>query len=217
MRLTLLFLLIFSSLQADITNKIIQKPILFKAERIAMTKEYIKNHYGFHVKNIKIVPKIIVLHWCALMGLEKCFARFYPQKLLTDRKDIAAASLLNVSAHYLIDRDGTIYQLMPDNWMARHVIGLNYSAIGIENVGGAKHRLTKAQLNANIALIEHLKKKYPSIEYLIGHYEYREMENNPLWLERDANYRTTKDDPGKKFMQNVRKGVKLLHLKGPEQ
>ena len=32
-----------------------------------------------------------------------------------------------------VDRDGTICRLMPETWMARHVIGLNYSAIGIEN------------------------------------------------------------------------------------
>jgi len=25
---------------------------------------------------------------------------------------------------------------MPDNWMGRHVIGLNYNSIGVENVGG---------------------------------------------------------------------------------
>jgi len=109
---------------------------------------------------------------------------------------------------------------MPDNYMARHVIGLNYSAIGVENVGGEankKEDLTPAQVTANIKLVEYLKEKYPDIEYLIGHYEYKQMQKNPLWLEKDASYRTTKADPGAKFMQAVREGVKELHLKGADE
>jgi len=198
--------------------QIIDKPIDFGSDRIAMTKEYIKTHYGKTVENIEIVPKVIVLHWTAEMDFEKSFKRLKPQKLLTDRKDIAKASLLNVSAQFLVDRDGTIYRLMPENWMARHVIGLNYSSIGVENVGGEgnkKDDLTPAQRKANIALIRYLRYKYPSIEYLIGHHEYKQMESTPLWLERDKGYRTTKADPGAKFMAEMREGVKDLLLKMP--
>jgi len=107
---------------------------------------------------------------------------------------------------------------MPDNWMARHVIGLNYSTIGIENVGGKGNKaedLTPAQLKSNIALVKYLKKKYPTIEYLIGHYEYRQMEKSSYWLEKDKGYRTVKNDPGPKFMKDVRSAVKPLHLKEP--
>ena len=198
--------------------KIIDKSIDFGAERIAMTKAYIKKHYGKTVKNIEITPKIIVLHWTAEMRFDKSFKRLQPQKLLTDRKDIAKASQLNVSAQFLVDRDGTIYRLMPENWMARHVIGLNYSSIGVENVGGEgnkKDDLTPAQRKSNIVLVKYLKAKYPSIEYLIGHHEYKQMECTSLWLERDKGYRTNKSDPGKKFMSDVRKAVKNLHLKTP--
>lgn len=203
-----------------VKNSIIQKPIMFQKERKEMTKQYIKKHYGLAVKNLKIKPEIIVLHWTAVMDLNKSFQRLYPQKLLSDRKDIAKASALNVSAHFLVDRDGTIYQLMPENMMARHVIGLNYSSIGIENVGGKankKEDLTLAQVTANIALVKYLKQQYPDITYLIGHYEYTKMQKNPLWLERDANYRTKKADPGRKFMYQIRQGVKNLHLKGAEE
>ena len=194
------------------------KPIDFGKQRVDMTKEYISKHYGLHPRDIKITPKIIVLHWTADMGFESSFKRLKPQKLLTDRKDIASASALNVSAHFLVARDGTIYQLMPDNYMARHVIGLNYSAIGVENVGGRGNRgddLTPAQLKANIKLVRYLKAKYPTIEYLIGHHEYRKMEKSPLWLERDKGYRTTKKDPGRRFMSDVREKVKDLGLKKP--
>ncbi len=199
-------------------NSIIQRPIEFEQNRIDMTKAYIKQHYGFDVKNIEIEPKMIVLHWTAVMDFEDCFKRLKGEKLYSDRGDIASAGALNVSAHFLVARDGTITQLMPDNWMARHVIGLNYSTIGIENIGGennAKEDLTDAQVVSNIKLVNYLKAKYPTIEYLIGHHEYREMEKTPLWLELDDGYRTVKADPGEKFMKSVRDGVKDLGLKKP--
>jgi beta-N-acetylhexosaminidase len=195
-----------------------QKPIIFNQERIDMTKSYIKEHYGLHVRDIEINPKIILLHWTALESFEDSFLRLKPQKLFSDRKDIAKAGALNVSAHYLVDRDGAIYQLMPDNYMARHVIGLNYSSIGIENVGGKDNKeedLTEAQVRANVALIRYLKSKYPDIEYLVGHHEYRLMEKTPLWLEKDSSYRTKKSDPGVKFMKSVREEIEDLNLKAP--
>ena len=195
---------------------IIDKPIHFSSERIDLTKSYIQKHYGLVVKNIEIIPKVIVLHWTAEMSFEKSFKRLEPQILFTDRKDIAKASLLNVSAQFLVDRQGKIYRLMPENWMARHVIGLNYSSIGIENVGGKgnkKDDLTLAQRKANIELIHYLKAKYPSIQYLIGHHEYKQMESTTLWLEKDKGYRTIKSDPGAKFMSEMHKATKALKLR----
>lgn len=219
MRKLLTLLTLFClNLHAETQLRIIEKPIDFGKERIEMTKAYIRSHYGKKVQNIEITPKIIVLHWTAEMSFEKSFKRLQPEKLLSDRKDIVKASALNVSAHFLVKRDGTIYRLMPENWMARHVIGLNYNSIGIENVGGkgnTKDDLTPEQLKANIALVEYLKGKYPTIKYLIGHHEYRQMEKTSLWLEKDKGYRTVKHDPGERFMYDVRKAVSSLGLQKP--
>jgi N-acetyl-anhydromuramyl-L-alanine amidase AmpD len=183
-----------------------------------MTKSYIQAHYGLNVDNIRIDPKVIVLHWTADMDFNRSFMRLKPEVLVSDRKDIAGAGALNVSSQFMVDRDGTIYRLMPENTMARHVIGLNYSGIGVENVGGRDNKeedLTPAQVKANVALVKYLKQKYPQIIYLIGHHEYRAMEATPLWLEKDALYRTEKSDPGAKFMSAVRRGVEELNLKHP--
>jgi N-acetylmuramoyl-L-alanine amidase len=134
--------------------------------------------------------------------------------MLKGRKELSGVSQLNVSIHFLVDRDGTIYRLIPENLMARHVIGLNWCALGIENVGdGNKFPLTKAQLKANVWLVKYLKKKYTSIEYLIGHHEYTFFQNTPLWKETDPNYRTDKTDPGDEFMNRLRENVKQLKLK----
>ena len=192
--------------------EIIDKPIIFDETRVQLTKEYIKSHYGLEVNKIKITPKIIVVHWTAIDEFERSYQRFVKPTLPSDRPDIKKASALNVSAHFMIKRDGTIYRLMDETTMARHVIGLNYSSIGIENVGGQNNiaNLTPAQLKANTALITYLKKRYPSIDYLIGHYEYTNFVHHPLWLEQDPSYRTIKYDPGEKFLEALHKSIPEL-------
>ncbi len=194
--------------------EIIDKPIVFNELRKQLTKEYIHSHYGLNVKKIDIVPKIIVIHWTAIDNFEDSYQRFKEPTLPSDRPDIKKASALNVSTHFMIKRDGTIYRLMDETIMARHVIGLNYSSIGIENVGGQnnKNNLTKKQLRANIELIHYLKKKYPSIDYLIGHYEYTNFINHTLWLEKDPLYRTLKYDPGENFLKNLRQNMPELKV-----
>ena len=205
---TLLFLLLFSSYSVAI--EIIQKPINFSDHRKALTLEYINTHYGLTPKDISITPKVIVVHYTAIPTLEGSFEAFNKEELPMSRTDISTKKAsANVSVPYLVDKDGTIYQLMPDNWMGRHVIGLNYNSIGIENVGKLG-TLTPAQVEANIALIEYLQKKYTSLQYLIGHSDYRCFEDHNLWLEQDKGYRTEKEDPGEKFMHEIQKSITNL-------
>ncbi len=187
-----------------------QLPIEFGDTRIELTKEYIKSHYSLDVKDIKITPRIIVVHHTAIDDFDDSLSRFTSQTLPTDRPDISNGGSVNVSAHFMVERDGTVNQLMPLDYMARHVIGLNYSSIGIENVGGegSKDNLTQEQLRANIELIKELKKKFDTIEYVIGHYEYRCFEGSELWLELDDGYRTFKDDPSVRFMDELRDNIK---------
>jgi N-acetyl-anhydromuramyl-L-alanine amidase AmpD len=160
-----------------------------------------------------IIPKMIVLHWTEIPTLQKSFEAFYNVKLPDWRSEIKSSSSLNVSSQFLVDQDGTIYRLMDETTMARHVIGLNHCAIGVENVGGtAQTPLTKAQIKANIRLVKYLAKKY-DIDYLIGHYEYTNFIGHELWLEKDDVYRTKKTDPGADFLNAVKEGTKKLKFK----
>ena len=95
--------------------------------------------------------------------------------------------------------------------MARHCVGLNSFAIGIENFGGENNRqnLTTNQLLTNIELISYLSQKYDTIEYIIGHYEYFHFIEHPLFLEKDNSYFTDKVDPGKVFMDSIKMKLKL--------
>lgn len=202
-----------SSSTSQPTFRTFYKPIIFDSQRIQLSLDYLKNRYGIVQNTPTIKPIMIVLHWTAISSLEKAFDVFNRSTLPQARKGIEYASTLNVSSQYLVDRDGTIFQLMPDTLFARHVIGLNYCAIGVENVGSEKDPLTDAQLNANVQLIRYLKDKYP-IEYVIGHYEYKQFISTPLWKESNPNYLTEKTDPGISFMKSIRERIKDLHLKG---
>lgn len=187
-----------------------QKPITFNQERIKLTQEYQRIHYGIDSKSINIEPKMIVLHWTCIPSLDVTFRVFDPPafpKNSARRTELPGD--LNVSSHFLVDKDGTIYQLMPEYLMARHVIGLNHYAIGIENIGGVdgKDDLTEAQEKANAFLVCYLKKKYPSIDCVIGHNEYLQFKNTPLWLDKDPSYQKDKTDPGPNFVNRVKKRI----------
>nr|WP_299342871.1 peptidoglycan recognition family protein [Allomuricauda sp.] len=209
---SLLLLLIFLS-SCKVQKEILDKPIVFDEQRIELTKEYLAQRYQLNQETPTISPKMIVLHWTAIPTFEKSFEAFEKSTLPNWRPDIATVSGLNVSAHFLVDQDGTIYRLMPETTMARHVIGLNHTAIGVENVGGTEDTpLTRKQLKANIWLVDYLANKY-DIEYVIGHHEYTLFEEHPLWLEVDDGYRTEKTDPGEDFMYKVRRATKKLNFK----
>ena len=213
MKRLLAVMLLALLLSCSASRKIVDKPIVFNEERNQLTIQYLKDRYGLEQESPSIVPRMIVLHWTAIPTFEGSFEAFLDTKLPNWRPDIESVSSLNVSAHFLIDQDGTVYGLMSETTMGRHVIGLNHCAIGVENVGGTQDTpLTSAQLKSNIWLVKYLAKKY-NIEYLIGHHEYTLFESHELWLEKDEDYRTKKTDPGDEFMTKVRKATNSFEFK----
>lgn len=195
--------------------RIVDKAIPFDKERIQLTLEYFRKHYAADAQDITITPQAIVLHYTAINTFESTWNYFSHTRIEAARPELQREGELNVSSHFLVDRDGTIYRLMPETWMARHCVGLNRVAIGVENVGDAeKYALTDRQVDANAALVRYLAGKY-SISYLLGHHEYRRMEKTSLFVELVPGYRTAKSDPGDDFMRRVRAKLSDLHLKSP--
>ena len=177
-------------------ENIIDKPLPLNENRLRLTREYSEKHYGF--SKTEIIPKVVVIHWTAGSTFKSAYDTFYND----DRGD----GTVNVSSQFIVDRDGTIYRITPENFMARHVIGFNHCAIGIENVGGVGNveDLTDAQLSANIFLIKYLHEKFPTIEYIFGHYQQVVARESGLYIENVQGYYSIKPDPGKKFMQRLR-------------
>jgi N-acetyl-anhydromuramyl-L-alanine amidase AmpD len=180
---------------------------LFNEERLRLTADYARRHYGLEGYELR-EPQIIVLHYTAFPTLDESMRFFFPSLLDTGfRRDISAGGAVNVSVHYLVDTDGTVYQTAQENVICRHTIGFNHSAIGIENVGSGAENLTEQQAEADAALIRRILDRHPSIRFLIGHHEYRDSwrPHHKLFRENDPAYRLTdKIDPGAAFMGRVR-------------
>lgn len=195
--------------------KIVDKPIPFDDERVRLTLAYRRQHSDPDARDITIEPKVIVLHYTAGGTARGTFEYFSGNHMEAGRPQLAAAGDVNVSSHFLVDRDGTIYRLMPETRFARHCIGLNHIAIGIENVGDEhKWPLTDAQVEADARLVRHLAAQFP-ITHLIGHSEAARLEGKIYFQERDPRYRNSKPDPGDRFMKLVRARLTDLKLQGP--
>jgi hypothetical protein len=142
--------------------KMVQDPIPYSAARRAQMAEYARRHYG--VSSSTLRPKLIVLHFTAsgagsYPGVHATFSSNAPNR----------GELPGVCAHFVIDQDGTIYQLVPLGVMCRHTIGVNDRALGIEMIqeGGSSshwadqqilHR--RAQIRSLVRLVRWLQHRF---------------------------------------------------------
>ena len=194
---------------------IVDRPIRFDAERERLTVEYRRRHQDPDIDDSSIEPRVVVLHYTGGSSLRGSWRYFDRTRIEEGRRTLRRAGELNVSAHFLVDRDGLIYRLMPETRMARHCIGLNHVAIGIENVGdGERHPLTGAQVRANAELVRLLARRFP-LTHLIGHSESNAMREHAYWRELEPGYGNRKSDPGDAFLRRVRAKVADLKLQGP--
>ena len=89
-----------------------------------------------------------------------------------DVPDPELHQLPGTCAHFIVDRDGTIYQLVRLDIMCRHTVGLNYVAIGIEHVGTSDREILhdKAQMRSSLELTAWLAVRFHiRIRNVIGH------------------------------------------------
>jgi len=180
-------------------------PILTE-RRLALTRAYAKAHYGLDDAALKD-PKLIVIHDTEIATLAATFAAFAPDVLPSARAELKGGGEVNVGVHFVVDRDGTVYSLLPLDVIGRHAIGFNHAAIGVENVAKDASALTGAQVAADAELVADLVKRFPSIRCLIGHHEYqkRDLPHFKLYKELVRSYRPAfKSDPGPAFMRKLR-------------
>jgi N-acetylmuramoyl-L-alanine amidase len=155
------------ALLAPVRPHIVWKPIPFGAKRKAETAQYAKRHYG--IDSYVLHPKVIVEHVTATSTFSSAYNTF-----AADVPDTELHSLPGTCAHFIIDRDGTVYQLVPLDIMCRHTVGLNYVAIGIEHVGTSDAEVLHdaAQMRSSLALTAWLMARFRiSLANVIGHNE----------------------------------------------
>jgi beta-N-acetylhexosaminidase len=147
---------------------IVQKPIPFDAARRAQTSAYAARHYGLNTSRLTH-PHVIVEHYTASTTFASAWNTF-----ARDSPDVELHELPGTCAHFVIDRDGTIYQLVPLATICRHTVGLNWTAIGIEHVGTSDAQILSdpKQLAASLRLTLWLMHRYRiSLPNVIGHSE----------------------------------------------
>lgn len=203
---------------------VVDRPLPNEPERQALTRQYLAAHlptdHAHPPDQVHMTPRAVVLHWTGSGSAKGAWNTFAPATL-GGRPELSGAGAANVSAHFVVDRTGVCWRLLPETRIARHVIGLNHCAIGVENAadgplgGSSKSALTSAQVACNVSLVRQLVTRHPTITWLLGHHEYRRMEQTPLFAERDPGYRTTKQDPGDGFMAAVRAELADLGLQAP--
>jgi beta-N-acetylhexosaminidase len=185
--------------------EIISRPIPFPASRKSEMAAYAQRHYG--VAGYRLTdPHVVVEHWTANSSFDATFAIFAP-----DKPDVELHELPGVCSHFVIDTDGTIYQLVPLGIMCRHTVGLNYTAIGIEHVGNSDDAVlgNPRVLRSSLALTNWLRCRYGiDVGDVIGH---NESLTSPYHMENVARLKTqTHDDMKKASMDSYREKLARL-------
>ena len=176
----LVSLLVAAGLVAAPKPAIVAKPIPFGAQRRVETAAYAKRHYGIATWRLT-APHVIVEHYTATNSFTSVWSTF-----AADTPDPELGERPGTCAHYVVDRDGTIYGLVPTTTICRHTVGLNWTAIGIENVGFSDREILadRAQMQASLALTRWLRCTYAiTLSNVIGH---NESLSSPYHRERVA-------------------------------
>ena len=177
---------------------IVWRRIPFGATRKAQTRAYARRHYGTSTHTLR--PKVIVEHYTASSTFSSAYNTF-----AANAPDVELHERPGVCAHFIVDRDGTIYQLVSLKLICRHTVGLNDRAIGVEHVGMSDAEILgrPRQLRASLNLTRWLQSRYAiATKNVIGH---AESLSSPHHHERVARLRAqTHGDFGRPAMKRYR-------------
>lgn len=159
---------------------------------------YFRKTYG--VDSLKFRPSMLVMHYTVVPTAEQTYS------VLQRRR---------VTVHFVVDKDGTIYQLLPLERRCTGAYGVNHKALSIEMVATTEADLLSRpyQVFKSFCLARYLMAMYEiPQDKVVGHYEVSEgVSRVPEYLDlADPYYPTryppseTRTDPGKKYMRLLR-------------
>ncbi|MFL5796743.1 MAG: N-acetylmuramoyl-L-alanine amidase [Actinomycetota bacterium] len=160
---------------------IVQRRIPFPESRRREMVAYAERHYGIASATLRH-PRVIVEHFTGGTSFDAAWNTF-----ASNTPDLG--ELPGTCAHFIVDTDGTIYQLVPLSAMCRHTVGLNYTAFGIEDVGTSDAGVLgdAAQLRSMLRLTLWLMARFHiELRNVIGH---NESLTSPFHKERVASWR----------------------------
>ncbi len=170
--------------------------------RKELTREYARFHYLIDDWRLED-PQAIILHATGGPTYESVRNTFEGDTLRGRPELEGTANAVNVSAHFVIDRDGTIHQHAPLDFMCRGAIGYNWTALHIEVVSDRDDRdpykkrsvddpsmpYTEEQVRSAAWLTEQLMGRFPTVRYVFPHRDYRKDPYRELIrAEGDSNY-----------------------------
>jgi N-acetylmuramoyl-L-alanine amidase len=168
---------------------------------------YTRRHYGSFLKPTwrLLHPHVIVIHYTAAS---------YSSTINTFANDVPDSELHQLpatSAHFVIDTNGTIHQLVSVGTIARHTVGLNWTALGIEHVGYSDAQVlgNRRQMSSSLHLVHWLRCRFHiQIRNVIGH---NESLSSPYHHEEVPSLRTqTHSDFMHRDMQIYRRRLRAL-------
>jgi beta-N-acetylhexosaminidase len=185
--------------------RVVYRPIPFPDRRKQEMRDYAQRHYGISDYRLSS-PRVIVEHYTVTDGFAPVFNAF-----ARDVPDPELHELPGICSHYVIDKDGTVYQLVPTSIMCRHTVGLNWTAVGIEHVGRSDGQVmaNRRQLRASLRLTRSLQGSYGiATRNVIGH---NESLSSPYHRERVARLRRqTHGDFRRATMRGYRRALDRL-------
>ena len=143
---------------------------------------YSKHHYGQYKWRLNN-PQLIVEHYAAAGSIGAIYNTFRP-----DTPDVEFHELPGVCSHYAVAASGAVYKFVPPTIRCRHVVGLNYTAIGIEHVGFSDQDILNrpAQLNGSLQFTQWLRCRFGiPVSQVIGH---NESLSSPFYKELDPRF-----------------------------
>jgi len=151
--------------------RLVPEFIAFTQRRKNEMAAYSLRHYG--ASSWRLSPSMIVLHFT-----ESDTASSARNTFAHDSTNLG--ELPGTCAHFIVAKNGDVWQIVPTSIRCRHAIGLNDKAIGIEIVqrsyGNGAHWADQqilnrpAQIGAVLTLIRSLKRQYGiSTSNIIGH------------------------------------------------
>ncbi len=186
------------------TNSTVTKPVIHKMlipypkKRKREMAAYSKHHYGQYTWRLTN-PQLIVEHYAAAGSISAIYNTFKP-----DVPDVEFHQLPGVCSHFAVSATGQIYKFVPISIRCRHVVGLNYTAVGIEHVGFSDQDILNrpAQLNASLQLTQWLRCHLGlPVSQVIGH---NESLSSQFYKELDPRFRgQTHQDWNRADMQHL--------------
>lgn len=181
----------------DLRPQIMWKPIPFPDLRKDQMAAYSQRHYGRRGWRLAD-PAVIVEHVTGGPSFDRAWNTF-----ASNARDLGEKP--GTCAHFLIDTDGTIYQLADREVRCRHTIGLNHVSLGIDHVGRSTRDVLRnpAMMRSSLRLTLWLMASHGiEARNVIGAAESLE---SPYRLERYAAWRCmTHDELGHRAMRRYR-------------